>query len=55
MRLLRWLLSAYLAAAAVTRLAEFAGLRHCECSDECWCKRPVLGAFRWVFPRWHRW
>ena len=26
----------------------------CGCSEECWCKRAGLTAFRWVTPgRWH--
>ena len=26
----------------------------CACDSDCWCKRPVLSLFRWVFPRYHR-
>lgn len=44
----------YLLAALMTRAAEAAGIRECGCDDECWCKRPGLSAFRWVFPRGHR-
>lgn len=44
----------YLTAALGTRAAEAAGLQRCQCSSECWCGKPVLGAFRWVLPVGHR-
>jgi hypothetical protein len=22
----------------------------CGCAADCWCQRPVLSTFRWVFP-----
>lgn len=25
----------------------------CDCYPECWCKKPGLSIFRWVFPRYH--
>jgi len=43
----------YLTAALMTRLAEAMGMRSCGCADDCWCKKPGLSAFRWVFPRGH--
>jgi len=33
---------------------ERSGVYECECAPECWCKRPGLNVFRWVFPRYHR-
>ena len=25
----------------------------CSCYPDCWCKKPGLSLFRWVFPRFH--
>jgi hypothetical protein len=44
----------YLVAALVGRLLEAGGVTRCGCSDVCWCRKPGLGAFRWVLPYWHR-
>jgi hypothetical protein len=44
----------YLIAALVGHGLEAAGVRRCGCADDCWCKRPGLSVFRWVFPRGHR-
>ena len=54
MRWLRRLIVGYLGVAAATRLAEAVGIQRCECSDDCWCRRPTLSALRWVFPWGHR-
>ena len=54
MRLLRRLVLAYLGIAVAMRILEAAGLRRCGCAPDCWCKRPVLSTFRWVFPYGHR-
>lgn len=42
-------------------LVALAGLRKeqlgaltCDCAADCWCKKPGLGLFRWVFPLGHR-
>jgi hypothetical protein len=43
----------YLALAVITRAQEAAGLRTCDCYPDCWCKKPGLSLFRWVFPRYH--
>jgi hypothetical protein len=54
---MRWigvLMGAYVLVAVLTRLAEGVGLHRCGCSAECWCKRPPLSVFRWVFPYGHR-
>lgn len=44
----------YLFAALVGLGLERAGLSPCGCAPDCWCKRPGLSVFRWVFPRFHR-
>jgi hypothetical protein len=33
---------------------ERAGVLRCECQPGCWCKRPGLNVFRWVFPYGHQ-
>jgi hypothetical protein len=43
----------YVILALVGRAQEAAGLITCDCSSDCWCKRPGLSVFRWVFPRFH--
>lgn len=43
----------YMILALATRAKEAAGLLTCECYPDCWCKRPELSLFRWVFPRFH--
>jgi len=53
-RLLRWLIGAYVLVAVLNRVAEVLGLQRCGCAPGCCCKRPVLGIFRWVFPYRHR-
>ena len=25
----------------------------CDCYHDCWCRKPGLSLFRWVFPRYH--
>lgn len=47
-------LALYLLAALIGRVSEQQGRSVCGCSPECWCKRPVLSVFRWVFPFGHR-
>ncbi|WP_426566099.1 hypothetical protein ACPPVT_05925 [Angustibacter sp. McL0619] len=53
-RALGLLLGLYLLAAVVGRVLETAGVSTCGCSADCWCKRPGLSTFRWVFPFRHR-
>jgi len=48
------MLGTYVLIAVLARLAEVAGLCRCGCSQDCWCMRPVLSTFRWVFPYAHR-
>jgi hypothetical protein len=49
-RMLVRAVSVYLLLAVVGRFVEGMGAVQCGCADECWCKRPVLSTFRWVFP-----
>jgi hypothetical protein len=44
----------YLLFAVTGRFVEGMGAIECGCADDCWCKGPVLGTFRWVFPWSHR-
>lgn len=44
----------YLSLAVVTRFAEAMGAVRCGCASDCWCRRPLTSAFRWVFPWDHR-
>ena len=46
--------TALLGAALATRATEAAGVRHCDCSPTCWCRKPTLNLFRWVTPLSHR-
>ncbi len=43
----------YLALAAVGHARERSGSTTCDCRPDCWCKRPGLSVFRWVFPFGH--
>jgi len=52
-RLAASLLTLYLLFAAIGRFVERIGAVRCGCRADCWCKRPILSAFRWVFPRGH--
>jgi hypothetical protein len=44
----------YIAAALVGHVQERFGAIRCECREDCWCKRPGLSFFRWVFAFGHR-
>jgi hypothetical protein len=44
----------YLLFAVIGRFVEGMGAVECGCAPSCWCKRPVLSTFRWVFPFRHR-
>lgn len=48
------LLSVYLLFALVGRFVEGMRAVRCPCRPDCWCKKPVLSIFRWVFPVGHR-
>jgi hypothetical protein len=53
-RALKLIAFAYIGAGLVALGLERAGLYECACEQDCWCKRPGLNVFRWVFPRFHR-
>jgi hypothetical protein len=53
-RLLLRLVGVYLLFAVIGRFVEGMGAVECGCSPDCWCKRPGLSLFRWVFPYGHR-
>jgi hypothetical protein len=48
-RMVRWVLGLYLLFAVVGRFVEGMGAVRCGCAADCWCQRPVLSTFRWVF------
>jgi hypothetical protein len=52
-RLLTSLIVGYVVLALFSRAKEAAGLMTCTCETDCWCKKPGLSLFRWVFPRFH--
>jgi hypothetical protein len=52
-RVVGGLVRLYLFFALIGRFVEGMGVVRCGCLDDCWCKRPVLSAFRWVFPWGH--
>jgi hypothetical protein len=43
----------YVTLALYYRAREAVGLLTCECYPDCWCRKPGLSIFRWVFPRFH--
>lgn len=47
-------LSLYLLFALIGRFVEAMGAVRCGCDAGCWCKKPILSTFRWVFPVGHR-
>jgi len=53
-RVLLVLAGLYVLFAVIGRFVEGMGAVHCECAADCWCSRPGLSLFRWVFPRGHR-
>ncbi len=46
--------SVYLLFAVIGRFVERMGAVECGCAPSCWCKKPVVGTFRWVFPFGHQ-
>jgi hypothetical protein len=53
-RMIQATLVGYVVLGLVTRgLEEFGLYARCERDPACWCKRPGLTVFRWVFPRGH--
>ncbi len=53
-RVLMSLALGYVVLGLITRLREAAGAYTCSCDPDCWCRKPSLSLFRWVFPRFHR-
>jgi hypothetical protein len=49
-RLIGGIFGLYVTAALIGRLLEATGRTQCGCAADCWCKKPVLSTFRWVFP-----
>ena len=54
-RLVMSALGLYLLFALIGLSRERVGAVTCGCAPDCWCKKPVLGLFRWVFPIGHTW
>jgi hypothetical protein len=52
-KLVLWLALVYLVLALTSRAKEAAGFLTCDCYPDCWCRKPGLSLFRWVFPRFH--
>jgi hypothetical protein len=47
-------LALYPLLAIIGRFVEEMGAVSCGCRPDCWCKKPILSTFRWVFPYGHR-
>jgi hypothetical protein len=52
-RALMSLAAVYLLFAVIGRFVEGMGAVERGCADNCWCTRPVLSTFRWIFPWGH--
>lgn len=52
-RVILVLVGGYVLIALGNKVAEAAGAMTCDCVNDCWCKRPGLNLFRWVFPWGH--
>jgi hypothetical protein len=44
----------YIGAALVGHAQERRGAIKFQCQEDCWCRRPGLSLFRWVFPLGHK-
>ena len=53
-RLIFRLLSLYLLFAVIGRFVEGMGAVECGCAPTCWCHKPGLSTFRWLFPYGHK-
>lgn len=53
-RILTSLVLGYVVLALLTKAREAAGLLSCDCYPDCWCRKPGLSLFRWVFPQFHQ-
>jgi hypothetical protein len=52
-KLVAALVLGYVGLALYYRAREAAGLLTCGCYPDCWCKKPGLSIFRWVFLHFH--
>ncbi|MEJ7833567.1 MAG: hypothetical protein WKF79_11670 [Nocardioides sp.] len=52
-RIVRSVVALYVLFALIGRFVEAMGAVRCECAPSCWCHKPGLGTFRWVFPVGH--
>ncbi len=52
-RVAELLVGLYLVAAVASKVLEAAGVTRCHCTAQCWCRKPMLAPFRWVFPYKH--
>ena len=52
-RLPQRLVTLYLLVALWGHYKEGRGELCCHCRSDCWCKKPGLSLFRWVFPLGH--
>ena len=43
----------YILLAVLGHVKERSGAVRCTCTEECWCKKPGISLFRWVFPFGH--
>lgn len=53
-RAVAWGLGLFVLCGVVGRLVERIGVVRCGCSEDCWCRLPLLATFRWVLPYGHR-
>jgi hypothetical protein len=53
-RIFLLLVTIYVVAALIGHARERRGAIKCQCQEDCWCKRPGLSLFRWVFPLGHK-
>ena len=52
-RIILVLAAGYLGLALLGLYREQKGDIVCDCAEDCWCKKPGLSFFRWVFPVGH--
>jgi hypothetical protein len=53
-RVLKFMAVGYVVVGLIALSLERTGVYACRCEPECWCRRPGLSVFRWVFPRFPR-
>ena len=52
-RVILFLAIGYVVLGLITRAKEATGVYTCRCYQDCWCQKPGISLFRWVFPRFH--